>query len=446
MPIISSGAFPSGSLPDYLIKKSGTLWRANSLSGVGASFQGTLPETVIQNALNALRGIGGLFQLRDNPTFTTLGVTAYPGMSLQGQGPLGVSSPVAGTSYIQASGFNTPVITVELDATTPTWASFPEIGNLSILGDTTQSGQDGILVTDTAGAVLDVYVNHVGIFNCGGNGLNVSDATGKVWVIGDSYFEHCQLNGIRNQNATVRMIGGYIFGNVLYGVDATACAYMSGLGVMFGNNGQSGTANAVGAIKAGSSGSGGLFTGCDFFDNGTSAGQAVRLTNQTGTGRWIMAHNNFKDSRGASAVPNFILTSDSGAVDALVEGNEFVGQTGDAVKVKFNNAGEAVVIRNNPGMNPYGLVASPLNATHGSCGLTGGDASPTASTTYTIRECDGTLYVSGGTAVSITVFDNKGNTMASGLTSLPGQFLPVGYAFNLGAFTGTAPTLSWYAN
>lgn len=509
--IAANGAglgFAGGSLSDYLIKKIGSTWYANSISGVGASYQGSVPETVMQNAINALRGIGGLLELRDNPTFTTVGVTLYPGMKLRGQGMLGVSSPVAGTSYIQATGFNTPVVTLALDAGNTGWASFPILEGFAILGDTSKSGMDGILVSDVNGALLDVFINQIGVFNVGGNGLNISDSTGKVFVLGASYFEHCQLNGIRNQNAELIVMGGYIFSNVLFGIDATSGAYTAVSNADISNNGQTGTANAAGAIKCGSNGTGGLIQGCKFADNGVpTTGQAIRITTQTSTGRWAFGPNSFKDSRGASAVTNFILTSDSGATNALISDNTFVGQQGDAVKVKFNNASENVQIRSNLGFNPYGKVTNPVNTTNNSIGLAGlattatgvnalnsatincgsttgfpasgnallagvaftytgvsggnsftgcgvhaatvgGEAiipCPVASTDYVIREVDQFVVVAGGTAVSIAIKDNLGNTIQSGLTTLA-QLLPLGWKINLGAFTGTPPTVASYGN
>ena len=46
-----------------------------------------------------------------------------------------------------------------------------------------------------------------------------------------------------------------------------------------------------------------------------------------------------------------------------------------------------------------------------------------------------------GTGVSITLKDSAGNTIASALTTLTAQTLPVGFRINFGAFP-VAPTLS----
>jgi hypothetical protein len=80
-------------------------------------------------------------------------------------------------------------------------------------------------------------------------------------------------------------------------------------------------------------------------------------------------------------------------------------------------------------------------ANYQSLGFKGSAAAPTASTEY--RVCGGKFLVNstGGTGVSITIKDESGNTVASGLTTLTQMLLPNRYTINFGAFSA-APTVT----
>ena len=70
-----------------------------------------------------------------------------------------------------------------------------------------------------------------------------------------------------------------------------------------------------------------------------------------------------------------------------------------------------------------------------------GVTAPTASTTYKAAT-DILVSSSGGTGVSITISDQQGNTILSGLTTLSAFNLKLGMCINFGAFTGGAPTVT----
>lgn len=456
-------ARPEGDRSDVVWGTSGgsqPMWLpASALGGAGnspalAATKGVIPSNDltgatdaanIQAAINSLRGVGGVVQLYGQNFYTNTTIVTYPGVALQSiGGPLGVGNPVYGFgNLIGVAALNAPIIEIQVDASNPSWLSFPVVSNLTILGTAGNTAQDGILISDSGGTVLDVYLQNVGIFAVGGNGINQTSAA-KTWI-DRCYLEHCGQNGARFAAGTQRVTQSYIFGNSLFGIDATSAGYFLIAHNLFGQNGQSGTANAVGAIKAGSNGSGGQISANDLFDNGTSTGQAVRVTTLTGSAQVVIASNNFKDSRGASAVPNFVLTSDSGAVNAQVGGNSFVGQTGKAVRVRFDNANENVrIASDNIGLNPYGAITNPISTTHNTLGIVGATATPVASTDYTISQVDQWVVVTGGTGVAITIKDPGGNTLQSGLATFSG-LLPQGFKINFGAFT-VAPTVASYGN
>ena len=103
-------------------------------------------------------------------------------------------------------------------------------------------------------------------------------------------------------------------------------------------------------------------------------------------------------------------------------------------------------IQNNPGLNPFGLLATPFTTTvpsGGSAwmgpGAPSGTAAPVASTSYRVEVCDQIITSSGGTSVSITIKDAAGNTLLSGATTLTNYYLAAGWSIDFGAFTA-APT------
>jgi hypothetical protein len=67
-------------------------------------------------------------------------------------------------------------------------------------------------------------------------------------------------------------------------------------------------------------------------------------------------------------------------------------------------------------------------------------SSVVASKNYTIRDVDVLMTSTGGTGVSITIWDASGNAVLTGLSTLNRTYLPIGYKVNFGGFSG-APTV-----
>ena len=96
----------------------------------------------------------------------------------------------------------------------------------------------------------------------------------------------------------------------------------------------------------------------------------------------------------------------------------------------------------NLGLSPVGRITNSVNTTNNTIGSYGGTTGvPVASIDYTI--VGGTMMITctAGTGVSITLKDGSGNTVASALTTLTAQTLPVGFRINFGAFS-VSPTLT----
>ena len=127
-----------------------------------------------------------------------------------------------------------------------------------------------------------------------------------------------------------------------------------------------------------------------------------------------------------------------------VVGNSFTATT----PISFGSSFYPVKLRiqNNPGLNPFGLLASPFTTTVPSGGspwmgpgAPSGTAAPAASTSYRVEICDQIITSTGGTSVSITVKDATGNTLLSGASTLTNYYLATGWSIDFGAFTA-APT------
>jgi len=124
--------------------------------------------------------------------------------------------------------------------------------------------------------------------------------------------------------------------------------------------------------------------------------------------------------------------------DNVIMGNVIWGATYPIVVRPALSLGN--IIRNNIGFNPVGVITLPFKTTGAIVGLDGDESVPTANMDYVVAGVDIFITSSGGTGVSITIKDQNGNTVASGLAILTAQFLPIGYKINFGSFT-SAPTV-----
>ena len=121
--------------------------------------------------------------------------------------------------------------------------------------------------------------------------------------------------------------------------------------------------------------------------------------------------------------------------------------SGSIVQFGSNFYPDKFRIKDCPGFNPVGLIASPFETTSTpgpswvGIGAPSGTAAPVASTAYRAEVTDLVITSTGGTAVSITITDAAGTTIASGLTTLTNYYLPAGFSINFGAFTA-APTVT----
>jgi len=114
-------------------------------------------------------------------------------------------------------------------------------------------------------------------------------------------------------------------------------------------------------------------------------------------------------------------------------------------QVSIDNLWIRTTVRNNPGFNPVGKLATPFETTSGIVGLGGDESAPTSATTYAVSGVDCLITSSGGTVSDITIYDSANNVIESGITSMTmARYLPIGYKIKF-TFTVT-PTVAVYGN
>jgi len=100
--------------------------------------------------------------------------------------------------------------------------------------------------------------------------------------------------------------------------------------------------------------------------------------------------------------------------------------------------------RNNYGAK-FGVVANKFqNATNILSPKWGNQATPSASTDYTVKLTDVILYStdSGNSDCAIVIDNEDGVPVSAAMSTLNGVYVPVGYTVNWGAYTGAAPTVT----
>lgn len=103
------------------------------------------------------------------------------------------------------------------------------------------------------------------------------------------------------------------------------------------------------------------------------------------------------------------------------------------------------IIVNNLGLNPIGKHGNPFyryDADVNYIEPNAGDAAPTSNTMYTVQVAPARIISTGGSGVSIAVYDGKNNLIKT-YGSTCDVYLDVGQVINFGGFT-TAPTVSVY--
>jgi hypothetical protein len=408
----------------------------------GGDFGPNTPGTStagIQEAINSLRGTYGLVKITGTLTLptNTSGITLYPGIGLEGEGPLAAFG--TGDSIIAVpDSVGVPAITVEVDPDNSSDLVFPYIANLTVAGDSLfpgQAGQHGIFVSDANGTINDFFVFHVLIYAMGGNAVTVNSG-------GKHYFYDCYMED--NVGAGINVVQGYlqkisrcyIFGNQQQGINLDQSFSGSGYTVVENcevwNNYLDGIRSYPGnpfsyvQIANNRLRNNGITTGYSNLFLWAVPGFSVsgNLFEETRFPKTTDFHVSINDPQSAGNIYGNIFTTPAR-----------LGTIG------WNVYGAAnISARFNTGYNPVGLVAAPFYAGSGMIGIGvptgGGSTSPIASAIYVVVGGDIYVVSTGGSSVSITIQDNLGNTVASGLSTIATPLLlPNGWGISWGAFT-----------
>jgi hypothetical protein len=438
-PISELGAIPSsnGVAPYVLVTPQGPT--------DGGDFGPNTPGTTtagIQEAINSLRGTYGVVKIMGNLNLpaNTSGITLYPGIGLEGEGPLAAFQE--GTSIISVpDSVAVPAITVVVDPSNPSNQMFPYIGNLSISGDSSfgeQPGQHGIFVSNMNGTINDFFMSHVLIYMMAGNGLEISNG-GKHYFF-DSYVEDNAGAGVNIVEGFLQKISRcYIFGNQQQGINLdqsyTGSGYTEIDNCEIWNNRLDGIRSYPGGPYSYVQ-----IANNRFHNNGAVTGYS-NLFLWYVPGLSVLG-NHFEDTRSPKITDFHINIADSRSAGTIHD-NVFTSQARLGM-IGWNIYGTSnIAARFNTGFNPVGLIAAPFYAGSNLMGIgipSGefGSISPIPSTNYTVSGGDIYLVSQGGSAVSISIQDNLGNSVVSGLSAIiTPMFLPVGWVINWGPFTVT---------
>ena len=385
--------------------------------------------SVFQAAFDSLKTGPGSTILFNGIFTWNSGVTGCCGMTLRGTDLH--SSGTHNRGSVITSSYNGDLLTVVQN---PTAAEYWfTLANCCVYGDVTKASQRAVVCSNANGAWKDMFVNQVMIDSAGSVGLYTNQDL-KLWAQ-QFYLEFCGSDGIQWTAGICHLNECFFDGNVGWGVDSTS-------GVMEICNSYF-LSNTGGAVFFRSQVDG-FLSDCHIEGNGDSTHPQVQIFDSTAD-KGINIHDCvFRDTRGASAVTNHISVATSNyAKIGTIHDNYFSESQGAAILWSRFEAPGALNVHDNPGYNDiFGVCATPWYLTTPTVAPftgTGTAAAPAASTTY--RAATGPMSISstGGTGVSITIKNGKGDTILSGLTTLADYRLPFGWSINFGAFS-VAPT------
>ena len=135
----------------------------------------------------------------------------------------------------------------------------------------------------------------------------------------------------------------------------------------------------------------------------------------------------------------------TGATDNIISNNYSDKMVVGSFLAVADLAGTTSIFRGDNPLNPIGRISNSMNSGSGYIALTGLTGVPVASTVYQIHNVDMLITSTGGTGVSISITDQNGNSVVSGLATISAQYIPVGYKINFGGFS-VAPTVTVFGN
>lgn len=127
---------------------------------------------------------------------------------------------------------------------------------------------------------------------------------------------------------------------------------------------------------------------------------------------------------------------------SLQSGDDYITVTNNDLNATVIVNGVHDVLRGNSGYNPVGKITNFIGT--GTIGLLGTTSTVVSGTTYTVTGVDLFITSTGGTGASIALYDQSGNVVASGMSTLTAQYVPVGWKINW--TWSTVPTVAVFGN
>jgi len=348
----------------------------------------------------------------------------------------------AGSTIIKATGGMGDLIQIEAHSGVKNLHAFSTIKNCQLSGGN-RTGNTGACINDITGST-DLTIERNYISGCGGDGIHLGPLIFNNWIT-KNWIEGNGGNGTSSYGNSMWFQDNYVFQNHGNGLFESQVSTSRVTGNYFLSNYLSGIflwkGSTVATISANT------FWGDDLV--GPSKPQAAEIRCDSAQNPTIIGNSFLNNTKIGYAI---FLQSCSNVV---FSGNAFSGiSTSDDLNnpnVRIvspicqivDGVPKCITIVNNAGFNPYGLISNPFTPGFLSSSITGGSASPTASTTYVVVGVPIFATSTSGTGVSITLTDGKGNVIQSGLLTLTEQYVPIGYSISFGAFSVAPNVTAW---
>lgn len=421
----------------YTVQPNSTGFYATDQSTGNVVFAGSDAYTVIQSAINATSptgsgseepGNGGAICLRDGRYNLNHAIMLWQSVSLS-------CESIEGT-WLHLN-YNGDIIQFRRRPGVSLGIGFNFVQNCYLDGNRNQfgnSGNNGIHIMN----VSDVLIGHNFIDGAAGDCVR-SDGRFYVRII-ENWLESCGGNGVDLQGGVSDMGANcWVTSNVIWDNGHDGVLVASDSEYIYGNRV---FGNGMNGVDLEGYGSDSLVESNAFRLNGqVAAGQYdnIRLDGVSGVNVFGNVFTDCPDIEYSLWMWN--------PVNTTITGNTFTCKGSGIMSgyvLLVGGGSEGLLIANNSGYNPVGLLLQPFLVSSQTVGLgQGGSASPTRAVTYTVNGVALYINSTSGAGVSITVRDNHGNVIFSDQSSLKMVYLQVGYTISFGSFSA-APEVEVY--